>query len=277
MKASELVRAFGDTVLGCVKIIATYRPVDIKTEPRKNPLVILANGPSLNDTIAESLSVLKNSETMSVNFAPSTEVFFDIKPKYHVLADPLFFSSDRPDNIEAMFDNLARTDWNLTLFVPKKFIKNLPGAITSNRFIMVRTFNFCGVTGFKWFRNLVYGLKLAMPRPRNVLVPAIMCGIWSGYKTIYIAGADHSWMQTISVDSNNNVISVQPHFYKDDKREQQRVDTTYRNYRLHDIVYSFYVAFRSYHTVSDFAKTKGVKIFNSTPGSFIDAFERKAF
>jgi hypothetical protein len=110
-----------------------------------------------------------------------------------------------------------------------------------------------------------------------VLIPAIMAGIWLGYKEISIVGADHSWMQSIWVDDNNNVVSVQPHFYKDDEKEQKRVDSEYKGYRLHQIINSFYVAFKSYHNIERFARSRGVKIYNATQGSYIDAFERRYF
>ena len=114
-----------------------------------------------------------------------------------------------------------------------------------------------------------------MPRPRNVLIPAIMIAIKAGFKTIHLTGADHSWLRTIGVNDNNEVESIQPHFYADDKRELRRSAAEYRGYRLHDILQSFTVAFRSYHEIARFAAKEGVKIYNSTPGSFIDAFERR--
>ena len=49
----------------------------------------------------------------------------------------------------------------------------------------------------------------------------------------------------------------------------------WRNYPLHQIVYRFYVAFRSYHTLQAYALSRGVNIYNITPGSFIAAFPRK--
>ena len=256
-------------------MILLSRPTDIKSVRREKPLIVMANGPSLNDTMLRSLDVLKSNDCMSVNFAPVSEAFFSIRPKYHVMADPLFFAKEQPFNVVGLYDALSKVDWQLTLLVPCKYRRNLPENVTTNPNISVRTFNFVGGEGYGWLESLLYRSKLAMPRPRNVLVPALMTGIWLGYKDIYVVGADHSWMQTICVDDDNNVISVQPHFYKDDEREQKRVDTTYRNYRLHQIVHSFYVAFRSYHTLQRFAQKVGVEIYNSTPGSFIDAFPRK--
>ncbi len=277
MKVSEFFEAFGATLKSIVKVALLSRRPTVHNSHPSGPLIVLANGPSLNETMASSMETLKAHDTMSVNFAPLADVFFDIRPKYHVLADPLFFAEgdDAPFNVKALYEAFQRVDWPLTLLVPVKFASAVRAKTQDNSHITVATFNCIGAEGFGWFRNLVYSRRLAMPRPRNVLIPALMNGIWIGYKDLYIVGADHSWMQTISVDSDNNVISVQPHFYHDDKREQQRVDTTYRGYRLHQIVHSFYVAFRSYHTLQAFATTRSIHIYNSTPTSFIDAFPRR--
>lgn len=277
MKASEFASKLGNTLKSVVKMAVSSRPVRLHhpiSAERRRTLIVLANGPSLNKTLSESADTLKRNDCLSVNFAPLSNIFFDIRPRFHVLADPLFFSKEPPVNVEELYNKLARVVWPMTLLIPHNFRNRINQAVSNNPNISIVFFNFVGLEGFEWFENMAYNTRLGMPRPRNVLIPAIMCGIWLGYKRIYITGADHSWMQTISVDENNNVISVQPHFYKDDKKEQQRVDTTYRNYRLHDIVHSFYVAFRSYHLLQRYAQKKGVEIINSTPGSFIDAFPR---
>jgi hypothetical protein len=101
-----------------------------------------------------------------------------------------------------------------------------------------------------------------------------MVAMQAGFRHIYIAGADHSWLRTISVNDRNEVVSIQPHFYKEDDKEQSRVMSVYRNVRLHEVLQSFYVAFRSYHEIADYAQRRGVEIINITPGSFIDAFSR---
>ena len=139
----------------------------------------------------------------------------------------------------------------------------------------IETFNAVGVEGPDAFCHAAFRRGLGMPRPRNVLIPAIMIAIKAGFKTIHLTGADHSWLRTIGVNDNNEVESIQPHFYADDKRELRRSAAEYRGYRLHDILQSFTVAFRSYHEIARFAAKEGVKIYNSTPGSFIDAFERR--
>jgi len=98
-----------------------------------------------------------------------------------------------------------------------------------------------------------------------------MCGIRAGYDEIDIVGADHSWTRTLTVGDDNRVYSVQPHYYDKDRQP----DVAPFAGHIDDILESFMIAFRSYHTVRRYADHIGVRITNATPGSFIDAFERR--
>lgn len=278
MKASDILPLTAKSLKSIIKIGLLSRPVAAPKPSIKgsDTIVVLGNGPSLNTTIAENGDELKLMPTVAVNFMANAPQFNELRPDYYVLADPHFFQGLENENVRNLWHNLSSVEWPLTLCVPTKrlaTVKKLAG--TSNRNICFATFNFVGAEGFGALENYVYRKGLAMPRPRNVLIPAIMCAIAAGYKNIYVAGADHSWMETIRVSDENHVISVQPHFYKDSKTELKRSETEYKGYHLHDILLSFYIAFRSYHSLQRFAKQNGIKIYNCTPGSYIDAFERK--
>lgn len=240
---------------------------------KDNRLIILGNGPSLNDTIANNFEQLLTAPTMAVNFAANSPEFAKLKPRYYVLADPHFFASVNDPNVALLRKNLASVDWKMTLFLP--FTARNSDLANGLNNITIEYYNAIGAEGFDWFTRLAYNARRALPRPRNVLIPAIMIGIWMGFREIYVTGADHSWMKTISVDDDNNVVSVQPHFYKEDNKEKERVRKDYMKYPLHQIVYSFFLAFRSYHDIQKYASTRGVEIYNATPDSFIDAFPRR--
>ena len=47
--------------------------------------------------------------------------------------------------------------------------------------------------------------RLGYARPRNVMIGAIMGAMQEGFGKIYLAGADHSWTRTLSIDEDNNV------------------------------------------------------------------------
>lgn len=272
---SGFMSRLGSTLKSLVKIALISRRCTIRAHAAENErIIILGNGPSLANAIRNDLSKLQSSPSLAVNFAANAEEFQMLAPRYYVLADPHFFNGVDDPNVKRLHENInCKVNWKMTLFVPSNF-KNAT-AWLNNRNVDVEYFNPVGTEGFKWLTDMAYRTGRGMPRPRNVMIPAIMIAILLGYKEIYLAGADHSWMKTISVDEQNRVISVQPHFYKDNDAEKERVTTTYMNYRLHDIVNSFYVAFKAYHEIAAYATTHGIHIYNSTPESFIDAFERR--
>lgn len=260
------------TIKGIVKIATSPRKgAAIKKANRTTPIIILGNGPSLRTTLTDSADAITRYPTMAVNFFANTPEFYTVKPDYYVIADPHFSDMSDP-NVRKLIDNLCHTEHKMTIIAP--FGMKLPEKLTGNTQLNVMRFPAIGVEGIRSITHTVYKRGLGMPRPRNVMVCAIMCAIWLGYKEIFITGADHTWTQTLSIDENNCVVSIQPHFYADSKEEKARVTSVYSNVKLHQILESFSIAFKAYHDIADFATTRGVKIYNSTPGSFIDAFER---
>ncbi|MEZ3561432.1 hypothetical protein [uncultured Duncaniella sp.] len=237
-------------------------------------LIIMGNGPSLADVIARHGRELSQAVTMALNFAANAEEFKSLRPDFYLMADPHFFTGRADDpNVERLYSRLNTiVDWPMTLYVPSGHSSKSLGL--DNGHIIVETFNFVGAEGFGWLTDYLYSHGLAMPRPRNVLIPAIMTAMLAGFSEIYLTGADHGWLNTLSVTDNNEVVSIQPHFYKDNAEEKKRVASVYRDVRLHDILLSFHLAFKSYHALEAYARDRGCRIYNSTPGSFIDAFER---
>ena len=180
------------TLKSIAKIVLQSRPVKNMPAPEGSRIIVMGNGPSLNDTIASHLPLLKSTPSMAVNFAALAPVFFDIRPRYYVLADPHFFgASDNGGNLDKLRQALARVEWKMTLFVPAKFLK---AARKHYSGLDLKPFNFIGLEGYDAFTHAAFSAGLGMPRPRNVLVPAIMLAIGMGYKEVVITGADHSWM-----------------------------------------------------------------------------------
>lgn len=270
---SGFMADLGASVKTAVKLALQSRAVTRGgADADSGPLYIMGNGPSLRSNFEHDLDFLRSHTTMAVNFAANTDEFALVRPSYYVLADPHFFTGMSDPNVARLHESLARVDWPMTLFVPASVkADGLPSA----GHLTVRRFNFVGAEGFSWLENLVYDSGLGMPRPRNVMIPSIMIGIWLGFRKIYLLGADHSWLQSIWVDDANRVVTVQPHFYTDNDKEKQRVHSEYAGHRLHDVLESFHIAFRSYHRIARYAASRGVEIYNATPGSYIDAFPRR--
>ncbi|MDE6071458.1 MAG: hypothetical protein K2G53_02770 [Muribaculaceae bacterium] len=273
-KAQREGAQFSATLASLLKVALMSRSVSSASGNSKGTLVVMGNGPSLRTAIDEDGALLKKTDLLSVNFAPLAEDFVQLRPKIHVLADGVFFDVSMPGNVGKLWEQLGKVDWEMSLYIPvqqKRFARL--NMLPQN--VRVKYFNLTPVEGWKSVRHLLYKKGWGMPRPRNVLIPSIMIGIMEGYGKIALIGADHSWSKTLWVTDSNRVVSVQPHFYKDNEKERERVESLYKDIRLHQIYESFAVAFRSYFAIEEYARSRGVEIINCTPGSFIDAFPRE--
>lgn len=275
-KISEILSKTGQSIKSLAKLALLSRRATVTRADRgTRPLIVLGNGPSLAANIAEDMELLRSSDTLTVNFGGNTPEFRMIRPKYYLLMDPHFFTAPFSDpNVPRLYRNLNDTvNWDMTLFIPVGRDPKVTG-ITNPR-IRIERFNPIGVEGFGWLERAAFDTARGLPRPRNVLIPSIMTGIWLGYKEIYLLGADHSWLKTLDVDDDNTVVSIQPHFYSDGEDEHRRVASLMKGIRLHELLWGFHLAFKGYHSIRNYASQRGVNIYNATHGSYIDAFPRR--
>lgn len=234
-------------------------------------LTILANGPSLKDVIS-NLDFSK-CDCCVVNDIYLSPYYKKIKPRYHVLADPLYFV--RCGDIEPFIKTI---DWDIRLFVPYSawrkmaILRQMP-----NKYITVVPFHSSYMKGFSSFELFLFKRGLSMPVAQNVLVPSIFNAINMGYKEIILYGADHSWTRNIRVNDLNQVCLTDSHFYDEGevKLAPWRKATPGRDiYKMHEILKDLTTVFMSYHIIRKYANIKQCSIINRTKDSFIDAFER---
>lgn len=265
----------GASLASLVKVALMSRGASWKKNETGHALAILGNGPSLRHTLDTSLDQLLTYDLMAVNFAALAPDFLNLRPRFYMLADGHFFNGMHSDpNVRKLWENLERVSWEMTLLVPSKYKHFVKPLVMNASHINLHFFNLTPVDGYGWLKNILFSSGLGMPRPRNVLIPAIMEGIRMGYNKILLFGADHSWTKTLDVDKENFVVSVQPHFYEDNEKELHRQRETYKGLHLHDVLGSMTIAFRSYWDIARFAKSRNIEIINATPGSMIDAFPR---
>lgn len=234
-------------------------------------MTILANGPSLKDDL-DKIDLTKGDFCVVNDFYKSPW-YSKIKPKYHVLADPLYFVTD--EDIQPFVDAVK---WEMTLFVPyygwKKMsiLNKIP-----SEFITVVPYHSVNYHGFECLRSWFYEKGLSMPRTQNVLVPSIFNTIKMGYKEILIYGADHSWTESIRVNNDNQVCLTDSHFYDTEQVKLlpwRKASPDRAVYKMHEILRDLAQMFDSYHQIRWYADKVGCKIINRTKRSYIDAFER---
>lgn len=272
-KIQSAAGKLGATLASFIKIPIMSRRPSPKSRDRKDTIIIMGNGPSLRDAMEQDRDVLMAYPRLAVNLSALTPDFRDLRPDYYILADIAFFLKEKTGKVPQLWEALRNVDWQMTLFLPataRKMpeVKSLPANIT------LKFYNLTPAEGFRCVMHPLYDSGLAMPRPRNVLIPSIISSMREGFRKIVLIGADHNWSKTLWVTERNRVVSVQPHFYKDDDAELRRAEEIFKNVHIHDVYENYAIAFRSYFNVKAYADRRGVEILNATPGSFIDAFPR---
>ena len=266
------------SMLSAVKVaLLSRRPSKLPQSFRNSKeIVILANGPSLNATVENHRDFLQDKTLLAVNFSVLSPMFGELRPELYLIADPLFWLVD--EKRESLFGNLAqKTQWPMHLFVPSRALgdKKWRKMIEGNPNISLHIYNATPIEGFRGVERFAFKHGMGVPRPHNVLIPSIAMALRMPFEKVYVAGADHSWLHEITVTDDNEVLMHQKHFYdtktsKADTVKQENLNAAH----LHTILYHMHVAFKSYFTLRDFAKSLGKEVINITPGSFIDAFPR---
>ncbi|MBN2165265.1 MAG: hypothetical protein JW717_03210 [Marinilabiliaceae bacterium] len=276
----NLVLSVG-TILKVI-ILSKFKKSINNIKPINNKVIILANGPSVN-TFDYNEFDYSGYDFLTVNFSTSSKLFTDTKPKYHIVNAPELWEDNVTENyIKArlkLFNELKeKVNWPLYLFIPFASRKYLfwQKIISDNKYINIIYFNPTPVEGLKIINRIFFRNNLGMPRPHNVVIPSLMLLINIGYKNIFLLGVDHSWLKEISVNENNEALICQKHFYDyDHVKAKPMSHLGVRPRKLHEILHKFYLTFKGYFEINEYAISRNIKIYNATDNSFIDAFERK--
>ena len=250
----------------------------------RGTLNILATGPSLKKDFQENFNFFLKSDLLVVNDFVLDESFNQIKPSYYVFADPGYWLDKElttEENLsirEKIFNLIIKnTSWRLDIYVPKvsgNFFKEI---FKENSYISVKSYNSVDIGNVDNFWGH-FCLKYNLVAPCvNVLGTSIYLGINMGFKTLNIYGADHSWSEDLRVDNNNRVCTISRHFYDEVNQNNLRpwLKVNNENYKMHEILSDLSKTFYYYFIINNYAKSKGVKVYNRTSCSHIDAFSRK--
>lgn len=274
------------TCLSILKIILLSKIFIKRVKPspdQTKDCVILGNGPSLNLSLKQSNSFFKGKDLFAVNFFWKTQHFEILKPRYYLILSTSYWAEGLIDqNDEGRKETFrqiaAITTWEMTLFVPAIAIKKTAWRkeLDQNKNIKIAYLNITPIEGFQNFCFYTFKKNWGMPRPHNVLIANIKVAIELKYENVYLLGADHSWMKEIFVTDDNRVYLTQKHFYDEQtaKADVMYYGTQNESRNIAQVLEKFVHSFNSYYLLHDYANKSGVKIFNATKGSFIDAFQR---
>ena len=233
---------------------------------------ILANGPSLKEALENNEVRLAGNDVFVVNMFVNSPEFRTIKPRFYFLVDSAFFapSKDRHFNlISELAEALNKVSWDMYLCISSGCVNGgLIKELHNDRIKVIR-WNTTTFEGFKGLCHFMYRHNMAMPRCQTVTNMALSAAINMGYDNVYLYGADHSWTRDLRVDDDNVVCYGDRHVYA------TNLEVIKKDYSIGILLEHFANMFHSHWIINDYAKSMGVKIWNCTKGSFIDAYQRK--
>lgn len=282
-KLEVFIINFYESIVSIIKIfILSKFNIQFPSIQNENCL-ILGNGPSLNKIIQENENLFCKYELICLNHFPVAVEFEKFKPSHLVWLDSLFFNETlRPMEEQVYNSLLKKTTWKINLFVPVlyKSSKKLIQLTKENPNINVVYFNYTIVKGFTELRHFFYSKNLGMPQCQNVLIASIFLAVNLKFKQVYLLGADHTYFKDLIIDDNNEIAFKHAYFFPE--KDNENVRRLPRNSKgekviLSDYLFNLVKTFRGFFIIKEYSEFKGVKVFNSTEGSYIDAFDRFYF
>lgn len=233
-----------------------------------NECIVMGNGPSLKSSLFErNFDKTSCKQVFAVNFFCITSFFYIAKPSFYVLLDPNLFNENLKDQTNELIKQLNLVSWPMVLFIPYRFIRFSLIKQINNRKIEVVPFNSTPVQGNRMIENFLFKKNLGMPMPQTVINAAIFLALNMDFKIIHLYGVEQSWLKYLTVHQNNKISVGLKHFYEGS-------DETRENRTLSEFLLSQVAVFKSHMRLQEYSIYLGKSIFNHTPGSYIDAFER---
>ena len=228
---------------------------------------ILGNGPSLK--LETRLPELSQYTTFSVNQFYRSELFGIIKPKYHVMIDPLFFSlsKDNPDEN----DTLRRIveiadDPSINLILPVEAHEYITKNIsTSDRCIFVKG-------RYKMCDKYASGFNMAgyLPASNNVVLTAIYCAIYMGFKRIVILGNDMTGLMDNYVKRSPKITEKFTHIYEYTEQEKNRMRKVHATHNNEAMLEGFTQMFKDYRRINEYCMANNIQILNASQETALD-------
>jgi len=277
---------FFNTSLSLIRILIYSKAGtrNLKLKEIKKRVLIFGNGQSIKQVITENIDYLSAQNIMVVNDFFLNSYFVTLKPKVYLLADPGYWETQVTDNMLLLRQNLQDTlirevNWNMFFIIPTAAYQTgyFQRAFSANQFIHVAGYNATPFEGNRAMRYFFYDRLLAKPYSGNVIGSAIFVAMQMDIEEIFLFGVEHSWTNGLYVDDLNRTCIRIEHFYNHSPKGSVWLKSNSEPYKIHEALFDIANMLGGYREINEYALYKGIHIYNCTPGSFIDAFDRMDF
>jgi hypothetical protein len=225
------------------------RNITLRSKYSGEKCFVIGNGPSLNSL---DLSLLKYKRTIAMNRFDKNPALAHWQPGFLCMLDPIK-TFDDPEMLKEFtepFAGVTPKDGYVVHISMKPIVEKLGAKLYRTYFVKTSIdVKDIGDTGTEW------DLTRQIPGGWSTSVLGIALAMYLGSKEIYLLGMDHNWLAEKTFYS---------HFYDAEDSQKQSSYTDLMEYALK--------VFQGYKVVKQYADRRGIKIFNATPGSYLDIF-----
>lgn len=223
--------------------------ITLKDLYRGEKVIVVGNGPSLNKI---SFDVLRGKKLITMNH-------FELYPEasvcnviLHCVGEPYMSSTwEDPTNIiKGVPTNNFLFRYDAALYFK-----------ASNTFHERNFYYYLPCHGHR----KIQGIDLTKPalHYQSTSQMAIAAAIYMGFSEIFLAGFDHDWLCTKGIS---------PHFYE----ERDGVDKAdFSKFSYLEMINISKNLFEKYELINSIIRNRRIKVFNSSPGSYLDIFPFK--
>tara|TARA_B110000902_G_scaffold197457_1_gene224040 strand:+ start:276 stop:1118 length:843 start_codon:yes stop_codon:yes gene_type:complete len=273
-RSVNLLYTILDTVISILELLIRGRLLE-KIKRESETIIVAGNGPSLLENLEIAKKTIKDFKLAASNFYLLDSRLYN--PDYYYLLDDRYFQNKSNLSlgsvsqekkllirIELLYDCINNHPKEMTLFVPKNKFKIVKSIIT-NPLIKIKKININTFNSSASIRHFIYNRQLGLPKSQTVIIAALFYSLHIS-KKIYLAGCDSSWIENLSVNKNNEVISILKH--NDGK------DLIIKYESMMIMLETQLNVFKSYEHINLWAKKIGAEITNLSSNSYIDVFNK---
>lgn len=283
LRIAVLLKFFAVTF---INILATRRITRTKKVLKKSEYaLILLTGPSLHVDLSKlHKNILSESDIWVVNSFATSEHYTKLMPRHYVFADSGYWDEDVSEYMDrlrtSVFNVITnQTNWEMILHFPDRAL-NSPFLSKFNiNNLKVQFYNSNPLPYFGPIEKIFYQLGVSMPNSYNVLIAALFLTIYSNYSLIKILGADHSWVETITVNERNQIVLRQDSSFEKN-RPFERVSNSSNGktfFSNSELFNRWGQIFLQYSYLKKYARSKKIIVKNISDRSYIDELDIEKF
>lgn len=221
---------------------------------------VLGNGPSLDKV---DLTLLKDELVFVVNGFACHRILDVWQPVALTLADPSYF--ERPEIYQSEFKLMRERLKACLYFVPLRY----RDVILQHDLLPMDRCRFIHIAGnMAYHRKFALDITRPIPGGQTVTLAAILISLYMGCNPVYLLGVDHDFLATPSKPT---------HFaggYEANVSKQEKQAISFQSWGYLKLIKAVDLMFEGYVNLGNMAAAENRRIFNATPGGFLDVFER---